>query len=36
MYHPTVCYDALRADVAFAVREGNRIVAVGNVLALAS
>jgi translation elongation factor EF-Tu-like GTPase len=32
MYHPVVCYDPLQPGVEFAVREGNRIVAVGRVL----
>jgi hypothetical protein len=32
MYHPAVCYDALRPGVNFAVREGNRVIATGKVL----
>jgi len=32
MYHPRVCYDGLRPGVAFAVREGGRVVGNGRVL----
>jgi len=36
MYHPAVCYDALRPGAAFAVREGNRVIAFGRVLTSAT
>lgn len=32
MYHPQVCYEALRPGAAFAVREGRRIVGHGRVV----
>lgn len=31
MYHPEVCYESLQPGAEFAVREGNRVVAVGRV-----
>lgn len=33
MYWPKVCYEALQPGTTFAVREGNRVVATGSVLA---